>query len=75
MRESIRLPLADEDTMVAVKVGLTGLIDASDFNSVFLGADSGSKCSVAVTHIKYVLAATEFEAARIWLRGIGEDTK
>ena len=49
--ETIRLPLADGDTMVAVKVGFTGLIDASDFHSVFLGADSGSKCSVALTYI------------------------
>ena len=50
--KTIRLPLADGDTMVAVKVCFTGLIDASDFHSVFLGANSGSKCSVALTHVQ-----------------------
>ena len=49
--ETVRLPLADGDAMVGVKVGFTGLIDASDFHSVFLGADSGGKCSIALTQI------------------------
>ena len=73
--ETMWLPLADADRRVAVEVCLTGLIDASDFHSVFLGADSGSKCFVVFTHVHQVLAVTEFERARIYLGGVGEGTK